>query len=186
MRLAPALQLEPLGELPSGFLHRHALAIRRCARTLDLPHPAQHALGLRLREPVSASLAAGGPDLALNNSANGGGGIASGTGNGDTAGNSLVTLNKSVVTDNTATGGPAGGGGGMSNGGTLVSNNSQVTGNMAPGSLGGGILNHAGATLNKTVVSGNSALDDPSGDTGAGGGIANANFGNRRAEPRRC
>jgi hypothetical protein len=40
VRLAPALQLEPLAELPPGVLHRHPLAIRRRARTLDLPHPA--------------------------------------------------------------------------------------------------------------------------------------------------
>jgi hypothetical protein len=44
-------------------------------------------------------------------------------------------------------------------------------------SEGGGILNHANATLNKTVVSGNTALDDSSGDMGLGGGIANLNFG---------
>ena len=81
------------------------------------------------------------------------------------------------MTDNTATGGPAGGGGGISNGGTLVSNQSLVIGNTAPGAAGGGILNHANATLNETVVSGNNALDDSSGDTGMGGGIANANFG---------
>lgn len=111
------------------------------------------------------------------NTSQGGGGIASGTGTGNAGGGSLVTLNRSVISGNTATGGPLGGGGGMSNGGTLVSNNSLVLGNTAPGSVGGGILNHADATLNKTVVSGNTALDDSSGDTGAGGGIANANFG---------
>ena len=55
-------------------------------------------------------------------------------------------------------------------GGTLVSNNSQITGNTATGSLGGGLFNHSSATLNKTVVSGNSAPD------GIGGGIANTTF----------
>jgi len=118
-----------------------------------------------------------------NNSANGGGGIASGTGNGNTGGKSLVTLNKSTITQNTATGGPLGGGGGLVNGGTLVSNTSQVTNNTAPGSAGGGILNHADATLNKTVVSGNTAFDDSSRDTGLGGGIGNINFGVPGAPP---
>jgi len=110
------------------------------------------------------------------NTAPGGGGIASGTGSGNTEGGSLVTLNKSVISNNTAFGGPFAGGGGIANGGNLVSNNSEITGNTAPGSNGGGFLNHAAATLNKTVVSGNSALDD-SGNTGVGGGIANFNFG---------
>ena len=40
-------------------------AIRRRARALDLPHPAQQALSLRLCESVGARRAAGGPDLAL-------------------------------------------------------------------------------------------------------------------------
>ena len=111
------------------------------------------------------------------NTAPGGGGIAGGPGNGNTGGSSLVTLNKSIVSDNTATGGPFGGGGGIANGGTLVSNNSEVTGNTAAGGVGAGILNHADATLNKTVVSGNSAPNDGIGDDGLGGGIANANFG---------
>lgn len=111
------------------------------------------------------------------NSGPGGGGIASGPGNGNTEGSSLVTLNKSVISDNTAIGGPFAGGGGIANGGTLVSNNTVITGNTAPGSNGGGLLNHAEATLNKTVVAGNSALDDSDGNTGIGGGIANFNFG---------
>jgi hypothetical protein len=112
------------------------------------------------------------------NSAPGGGGIASGPGNGNAGGSkSLVTLNKSVINDNTAFGGPFAGGGGIANGGELVSNNSQISGNTAPGSNGGGLLNHASATLNKTVVSDNGALDDAAGNTGIGGGIANFNFG---------
>jgi hypothetical protein len=121
--------------------------------------------------------------LTLNNSevshntAPGGGGIASGPGNGNTGGSSLVTLNNSRVSDNTATAGPFGGGAGLANGGVLVSHNSQVTDNTAPGGVGAGILNHATATLNNTVVSGNTAPDDSSGDSGLGGGIANANFG---------
>ncbi len=65
VRLAPALQLEALAELLAGLLHRHPLAVGRRARGVDLPHPAQHALGLRLRESVSAALGADGADLAL-------------------------------------------------------------------------------------------------------------------------
>jgi hypothetical protein len=102
------------------------------------------------------------------NTGPGGGGIASGNGNGGGPGSS-ITLNKSVISNNTATS-PAAGGGGISNGGTLVSNNSQIIGNTAPGAAGAGLLNHVTATLNKTVVSGNSAPG------GLGGGIANAIF----------
>ncbi len=47
------------------LLHRHALAVGRRARGLDLPHPAQHALSLRLRESIGAALGADGADLAL-------------------------------------------------------------------------------------------------------------------------
>ena len=111
------------------------------------------------------------------NTAPGGGGIATGTGSGNTEGGSLVTLNKSVISDNSVFGGQFAGGGGVANGGTLVSNSSQITGNTAPGGPGGGLLNHASATLNKTAVSGNTALDDTLGNTGIGGGIANFNFG---------
>ena len=66
VRLAPALQLEPLAELAARLLHRDPLGVRRRARRVDLAHPAQHSLGLRLREPVSARLGATSPDLALN------------------------------------------------------------------------------------------------------------------------
>ena len=106
--------------------------------------------------------------LVDHNTGPGGGGIASGNGNGGGPGSS-ITLNKSVISNNTATS-PNAGGGGISNGGTLVSNNSQITGNTATGSLGGGLFNHSSATLNKTVVSANSAPD------GIGGGIANTTF----------
>jgi hypothetical protein len=106
--------------------------------------------------------------LVDHNTGPGGGGIASGNGNGGGPGSS-ITLNKSVISNNTATN-PDAGGGGISNGGTLVSNNSEITGNTAIGSLGGGLFNHSAATLNKTVVSGNSAPD------GIGGGIANTTF----------
>jgi hypothetical protein len=110
------------------------------------------------------------------NSAPGGGGIASGKGNPD-SGESLIVLNKSKVDDNTAFGGAEGGGGGIANGGTLVSNNSEIAGNTAPGGAGAGLLNHGdSATLNKTVVAGNTAPNDGT-DDGFGGGIANANFG---------
>jgi hypothetical protein len=121
-------------------------------------------------------------DLTLNssivdhNGAPGGGGIASGNGMGGGPG-STITLNKSVISDNTATGVPgASGGGGISNGGTLVSNNSEIIDNTAPGEIGAGLLNHATATLNKTVVSGNSAPTDSLGNPGLGGGIVNAIF----------
>jgi hypothetical protein len=106
--------------------------------------------------------------LVDHNTGPGGGGIASGNGNGGGPGSS-ITLNKSVISNNTATN-PNAGGGGISNGGTLVSNNSEITGNTATASLGGGLFNHSAATLNKTVVSGNSAPD------GVGGGIANTTF----------
>ena len=68
------------------------------------------------------------------------------------------------------------GGGGIANGGTLIANNSQITGNTAVGEVGGGLLNHTTATLNKTVVSGNSATSDSLGNPGLGGGIVNAIF----------
>ena len=102
------------------------------------------------------------------NTGPGGGGIASGNGQGGGPG-SMITLNKSVISNNTATGAEGSGGGGISNGGTLVSNNSQIINNSAPGEFGAGLLNHATATLNKTVVSGNTT-------DGIGGGIANAIF----------
>jgi hypothetical protein len=103
------------------------------------------------------------------NTAPGGGGIASGNGMGGGPGSS-ITLNKSVISNNTAEGVPDSGGGGIANGGTLVSNNSQIINNHAPGETGAGLLNHVTATLNKTVVSGNTAPG------GLGGGIVNAIF----------
>jgi hypothetical protein len=102
------------------------------------------------------------------NTAPGGGGIASGNGNGGGPG-SMITLNSSVISNNTATS-PFGGGGGISNGGTLQSDNSQITGNTAEESIGGGLFNHSTAQLNNTIVSGNSVPD------GVGGGIANVTF----------
>jgi len=110
--------------------------------------------------------------LVDHNVAPGGGGIASGNGNGGGPG-SAITLNKSVVSNNTALDGFNSGGGGVSNGGTLVSNNSEIVDNHAVGDtqVAGGLLNHATATLNHTIVSGNTATD------GAfGGGIMNAIF----------
>jgi hypothetical protein len=109
------------------------------------------------------------------NSGPGGGGIASGNGQGGGPG-STVTLNKSVISNNTATGAPMSGGGGISNGGTLVSNNSQIINNNAPGEIGAGLLNHTTATLNNTIVSGNST-------DGLGGGIMNAIFFAGQATP---
>jgi hypothetical protein len=101
------------------------------------------------------------------NSGSGGGGIASGNGKGGGPG-AFATINNSVISDNSATGGEDTGGAGISNGGTLVLNNTQLTNNNADGGVGGGLLNHATATLNNVSVTGNSA--------GIGGGIANANL----------
>jgi hypothetical protein len=112
--------------------------------------------------------------LVDHNTGPGGGGIASGNGMGGGPGSS-ITLNKSVISNNTAIGNPMSGGGGISNGGTLVSNNSEIIDNTAPGETGGGLLNHVTATLNKTVVSGNTAPTD-NGNPGFGGGIVNAIF----------
>lgn len=101
------------------------------------------------------------------NTASGGGGIASGNGNGGGPG-SFITINNSVISDNSATGGQETGGGGVSNGGTLQMNNTQLTGNDAGEGLGGGLLNHATAVLNNVTATGNSAS--------IGGGIANLNL----------
>ena len=101
------------------------------------------------------------------NSASGGGGIASGNGNGGGPG-SFIRINNSVISDNSATGGEETGGAGISNGGTLEMNNTELTGNDADGGVGGGLLNHATATLNNVSFTGNSA--------GIGAGIANANL----------
>ena len=101
------------------------------------------------------------------NSGSGGGGIASGNGNGGGAG-SFITINNTVISDNSATGGEETGGAGISNGGTLQMNNTQLTGNDADGGIGGGLLNHATATLNNVTATGNSAA--------IGAGIANANL----------
>ena len=101
------------------------------------------------------------------NSASGGGGIASGNGNGGGPG-SFITINNSVISDNSATGGEETGGAGISNGGTLQMNNTQVTGNDADGGIGGGLLNHATASLNNVSFTANSAA--------IGAGIANANL----------
>ena len=101
------------------------------------------------------------------NSASGGGGIASGNGNGGGPG-SFITINNTDISDNTATGGQETGGGGISNGGTLRMNNTRLTGNDADGGLGGGLLNHGAANLNNVSVSGNKAA--------IGAGIANVNL----------
>jgi predicted outer membrane repeat protein len=110
-----------------------------------------------------------------NTSSGGGGGIASGTGNGGAAGNSVLMINFSQVNGNTSNGGPNDGAGGLSNGGTATINFSQVNNNSAPGAAGGGIQNHGTMTINVSEVDGNKALSDTIGETGAGGGIANIN-----------
>jgi CHRD domain len=101
------------------------------------------------------------------NSGSGGGGIASGNGQGG-GGGSFITINNTVISGNSATGGEQTGGAGVSNGGTLQMNNTQLTGNDAGDGVGGGLLNHATATLNNVSATGNSA--------GIGAGIANANL----------
>lgn len=63
------------------------------------------------------------------------------------------------------------GGGGIYNYGTLILNNSIVSGNVS-GNQGGGILNGGRLTLNNTAVSGNRAGTLSSGSTG--GGIQNS------------
>jgi hypothetical protein len=111
-----------------------------------------------------------------NTAAGGGGGIASGTGNGGAAGASILTLNASQVNGNTSLGGPTAGAGGIANGGTATLNASQVNDNTAPGAPGGGILNHGTMAITGSQVNGNTAPTDSSGDLGDGGGIANINL----------
>ena len=65
VRLAPALQLEPLAELGAGVLHRDALGARRRARRVDFAQPPQHLLGLGLRQPIGTPLGPNVPDLSL-------------------------------------------------------------------------------------------------------------------------
>jgi hypothetical protein len=109
------------------------------------------------------------------NSAPGGGGIA--TGPGPTGSGSMTTLEYTTVDHNTAFGGPAFGGGGIANGGTLAVDHGELADNSAPGSFGGGLLNHGvQATLDNVEVTGNAAANDGTND-GFGGGIANVDFG---------
>ncbi|MGA8208435.1 MAG: hypothetical protein WB801_01600 [Candidatus Dormiibacterota bacterium] len=105
------------------------------------------------------------------NSSLNGGGIASGTGNGGTAGSSMLILNRTEVNDNSASvGGDDPAAGGIANGGTAVINSSEVNDNLAPDGLGSGILNHGTMTINRSQVNDNSAPDG-----GDGGGIVNYN-----------
>jgi hypothetical protein len=114
-----------------------------------------------------------------NTSDGGGGGIASGNGNGGAAGTGSSTLivNSSEVNDNTSNGGPMAGAGGIANGGVATIVGSEVNGNHAPGASGGGILNHGSMTITSSIVDDNTVPSDAKGDSGFGGGIANANFG---------
>jgi hypothetical protein len=111
------------------------------------------------------------------NSAPGGGGIANGNGNGGAGGGGTLTITGSLISGNTATGGPEGGAGGIANGGSLTMSNSTVSGNQAVGGAGGGIFNHGTATITGSVITGNLAPNDKVGDQGIGGGIASMNFG---------
>jgi hypothetical protein len=110
------------------------------------------------------------------NTAPGGGGIASGKGNPDNGGSSIV-IDHSRIDHNTANGGPEGGGGGIANGGELAVDHSEIVDNTAPGGPGAGLFNHGdSATLSHTKVERNTAPNDGT-DDGFGGGIANLNFG---------
>ena len=111
--------------------------------------------------------------LVTGNTASAGGGIASGTPGPTQAG--MLTLNSTSVSNNVAFEGGAGGI--LNHNGTAVINNSQITGNTAPG--GGGIANGNGnggaggggtLTINGSTISGNSATGGPD---GGAGGIAN-------------
>jgi hypothetical protein len=108
----------------------------------------------------------------------GGGGIATGPGNGNTEGGSLTVIDHSKIDHNTVNGGEEGGGGGVANGGTVMVSHTEITDNTAPGGSGAGLLNHGTlATLDHSRVRGNTAPDDAGGNPGFGGGIANENFG---------
>ena len=97
-------------------------------------------------------------DVTIRNGSAAGGGIHS-TG--------TLTLNRSTVSGNTATGGA---GGIVNIRGTLNIIDSTISGNIA--GSGGGVANVAGtAVLTNVIVSGNTA------GTGRGGGIANSRFG---------
>ena len=90
-----------------------------------------------------------------------------------------VTLEKSTVDNNTATGGGFRGGGGIENiGGTLTITNSTISGNRLTGgvsSRGGGIRNAGGATLNLTnvTIANNSVAAGTGNVVRRGGGIFN-------------
>jgi hypothetical protein len=108
------------------------------------------------------------------NKSPGGGGIATGT--GGTGNPSLTILDHTSVDHNTAFGGAMSGGGGIANGGILVVTHGVIEDNNAPGSNGGGLLNHGTqATLIHVRVTGNTAANDGTND-GFGGGIANLYF----------
>jgi hypothetical protein len=49
--------------------------------------------------------------------------------------------------------------------------------NSAPGGGGAGIFNHGTMTITGSQITGNTAPDDPAGNAGIAGGIANVNFG---------
>ena len=113
------------------------------------------------------------------NTSGNGGGIATGPGgeNAPVTGSSLI-LNGSRVDHNTAAeGAPEAEGGGIANGGTAVLRGSSVDHNSAPGGAGAGIFNHGTMTITGSQITGNTAPDDPAGNAGIVGGIANVNFG---------
>ena len=114
------------------------------------------------------------------NTAPGGGGIASGTGSGNAEGGSLVTLNKSVISDNSSSAASSPVVAGSLTAALWSSTAARSRGTLRLGAPAA-VSTRPSATLNKTVVSGNTALDDTLGNTGICGGIANFNFGISRA-----
>jgi hypothetical protein len=111
------------------------------------------------------------------NTALNGGGIASGN-QGNPDGTAELTMTDSTVNGNTATAGPPPPGegppiaaGGIANGGDAVLTRTQVDGNTATLTTGGGIVNHAQMILRDSEVHGNKAAG--SGAAASGGGILN-------------
>ncbi|MBR8839881.1 MAG: hypothetical protein DSM106950_39260, partial [Stigonema ocellatum SAG 48.90 = DSM 106950] len=97
----------------------------------------------------------------------------------------ILTLDNSIVRNNSVTGimVDAGNGGGIYNSGTLTVNNSTISGNSVTlnsggiGGNGGGIYNSSGSLeVNNSTISGNRA--NTLRGSGSGGGIYNANAGN--------
>src|SRR5439155_19212231 len=91
-----------------------------------------------------------------------------------------LTLDRAIISGNSASGGPAGAsGGGFDNESDMIISNSRIDNNLAVGGanadgIGGGINNSTTATLINCVVSGNRAEGGSAGANGTGGGINNS------------